>query len=95
MKCESHKALTSRQSANGRVKGRDKSVAGDEHSSLSAYQEIIHDLQVHQTELAQQNEELLEMHAKLEESRAQYVDLYDNAPVGYLSLEKRTCSKNL
>jgi two-component system cell cycle sensor histidine kinase/response regulator CckA len=45
-------------------------------------------LQVHQIELEMQNEELQEARAGLEAGLAQYSDLYDFAPVGYLTLDK-------
>jgi PAS domain S-box-containing protein len=49
---------------------------------------LIHELRVHQIELEIQNENLREVHAQLEALKARYFDLYDLAPVGYLTVSK-------
>ena len=47
---------------------------------------LIHELSVHQVELDLQNEQLLATHAELEEARNRYYDLYEEAPVAYLTI---------
>jgi diguanylate cyclase (GGDEF)-like protein len=49
---------------------------------------LMQELHVHQIELELQNEELRQSQAKLEHAHQQYLDLYNEAPMGYASLDK-------
>jgi PAS domain S-box-containing protein len=51
-------------------------------------QDLVHELQVHQVELQMQNEELRRMQEELQVSRQKYSDLYEFAPIGYLTLTR-------
>jgi len=50
---------------------------------------LMHELLVHKVELEMQIEELRMAHAELERARDHYYDLYEFAPVGYITLNRK------
>ena len=59
-----------------------------QHQQVQAeLHEALENLQIHQEELRTQNESLQQAHEDLEESRRQYVDLFEAAPIGYFILD--------
>jgi PAS domain S-box-containing protein len=73
-----------RRAAEVRLKGRREAHPPKTKADLRRLQ---HDLEVHQVELEMQNKELRRAQVELETALEQYTELYDFAPVGYLTLK--------
>ncbi len=63
-------------------------LTSPEDLSLEDTQRLVHELKVHQIELEMQNGALRQVQIELMEAYEKYIDLYDFAPVGYLSLDE-------
>ncbi len=56
---------------------------------------LVDQMQEQQNLLELQNEQLWEAHAELEQSQQRYADLYDMAPVGYMTLDGKGCIREI
>ena len=84
-KSPSQVAKTLRAKAEAKVASRVDKIA----TSMSDELKLKHELNVYQIELEMQNEELRKAHAEMEEARDRYADLYEFAPVGYLTINRQ------
>lgn len=73
-----------RQRAEKELKDRERS----DHLSEVDVKALCHELEVHQIELEMQNEMLRQAQAELAASEKKYRDLYEFAPIGYLTLNE-------
>ena len=77
-----------RRRAEDRLKEEAKQSQAAGQQTAEEAQRLVHELQVHQIELELQNQELQETRRELEVGLERYADLYDFAPMGYLTLAR-------
>jgi two-component sensor histidine kinase/PAS domain-containing protein len=70
-----------------RAEGKLRKGPESPHVHIKDGKKLIHELKVHQLELELQNEELQGALRELDESRGEYFELYDLAPVAYFTLD--------
>ena len=80
--------INSKQTAELRKEGQQTRRCSPDVEGLSVeeIQRLIHELEVHQHELEMQNEELRRIQYELEIIRDEYTDLFDFAPIGYVTI---------
>ncbi len=82
------KTVKLRDRAEARLRQKSvRSKVGIPNSAVDP-QRLLHELQVHHVELEMQNAELQESRDRMETLLEKFTDLYDFAPVGYLSLDE-------
>jgi signal transduction histidine kinase/ActR/RegA family two-component response regulator len=74
---------------------KNEPTESDGWKSSAQTQRLLHELRVHQIELEMQNEELRVSRAEVEAGLKRYTDLYDFAPVGYLTLSPEGAIREL
>jgi len=81
--------VTLRQKAEAQFREREE-MSQEKIAALSTEDigTILHELGVHQIEMKMQNEEMVRVQADLNAARAHYFDLFDLAPVGYVTVSE-------
>ena len=93
MGCSKKKKLSAATVLRGKAEKRLQAEAGKRPDAPEAREEdllrLVHELKVHQIELEMQNAELCRSRDELELSRDKYAELYDFAPIGYITLNEK------
>ncbi|MFP4160089.1 MAG: histidine kinase, partial [Desulfobacterales bacterium] len=76
-----------RQAAEKKIESQPDAFKETASLSEDDLRHLIHELQVHKAELQMQNENLHQTQSELETLQQRYRELFDNAPVGYISVD--------
>ncbi|MDD5463183.1 MAG: hypothetical protein PHG00_16415 [Methylococcales bacterium] len=57
--------------------------------TISPAEMLLHELLIHKVELEIQNEELRRAYIALEEAQDRYTDIYESAPIGYVTIDRK------
>src|SRR5689334_6039775 len=52
------------------------------------YEQLLHEMETYREETRVQTDQLIEAQRQLEQSRDRYADLYESAPVAYMTLDR-------
>lgn len=87
------KATKLRMAAEARLK--EKMAETFKDMASADLPKLVQELQIHQIELELQNEELLNAQKAAEEARDNFLDLYELAPIAYLTLDNMAIIKTI
>ena len=85
----SDKAAALRKQAKKIVREKASPANIEKMTSPAKIKKTLHELRVHQIELEIQNEELQRTQTQLDAQRERYFDLYDLAPIGYVTVSEK------
>ena len=85
---KTHQEAINAQTLRARAEARIAQAQTDDDITLDEMQSIVHELHVHQEELQLQNEELRQAQLELAHSLDRCACLYNQAPVGYLTIDR-------
>lgn len=84
-----------RKKAEEKVRSKFPSLHDVDKLTLNDVQQLLHELEVRAVELEMQNEQIQRSQTALERSRDRYFQLYNNAPIGYVTLDLKQGITNI